>query len=225
MNGFAICLVGLALAQGEPGEPRKDDGAATAAPNSPPTSTATPTPTPTPNLDPAAAPAPRPTRRAPAVAPAPAPIPRGTAAAEGVRPTPASVAGEPPTAKAEPEREQALRAARAFLAALAASDPDVLAQVASERFSFDGEAVSGRDAVRRRWRELLAGRPGPAPKVNAVEVLSAQDALARWGKPPARVAALARPGVWVALGDVGGRPVVLFLGREGGRVAVLGIHD
>ncbi|HET7824320.1 MAG TPA: hypothetical protein VFK90_03260, partial [Anaeromyxobacter sp.] len=76
-----------------------------------------------------------------------------------------------------------------------------------------------------RWRELLAERSGPAPRVNGVEVLAAQDAVARYGKPPARVAALARPGVWVAVGDVGGRPVVLFVAREGGRLAVLGIHD
>ena len=118
-----------------------------------------------------------------------------------------------------------MRAARSFLEALVAGDADRLAQAAADRFSFDGEAQSGRDAVRRTWQGLLAGRAGPAPGVNAVEVLSAQDALARHGKPPARVAALLRPGTWVAVGDVGGRPVVLFLAREGGRMAVLGIHD
>lgn len=130
-----------------------------------------------------------------------------------------------PPADAEPDRDQALRIARAFLEALAAGDASALAQAASDKFSFDGDALSGRDAVRRRWRELLADRPRPAPRVNGVEVLPAQDAVARYGKPPARVAPLARPGVWVAVGDVGGRPVVLFVAREGGRLAVLGIHD
>jgi hypothetical protein len=61
--------------------------------------------------------------------------------------------------------------------------------------------------------------------VNGVEVLPAPEAVARYGKPPARVAALARPGAWVAVGDVGGRAVVLFLGSDGGRLAVLGLHD
>jgi hypothetical protein len=56
-------------------------------------------------------------------------------------------------------------------------------------------------------------------------VLPAADAVARLGKPPARIAPLARPGAWVALADVGGRPVVLFVAREGGRMAVLGMHD
>jgi hypothetical protein len=58
-----------------------------------------------------------------------------------------------------------------------------------------------------------------------VEVLAAADAIARLGKPPARIVPLARPGALVAVGDVGGRPVVLFLAREGGRMAVLGMHD
>jgi hypothetical protein len=127
--------------------------------------------------------------------------------------------------RAAAEREQVAAASRAFLDALAAGDADALAGASAERFSFDGEAQSGRDAVRRAWREILAGRPGPAPSVNGLEVLPAPEAVARFGNPPARIAALARPGVWVAIGDVGGRRVVLFLAREGGRLAVLGIHD
>jgi hypothetical protein len=128
--------------------------------------------------------------------------------------------GAPPT-----EREQAARAARTFLEALAAGDADALAETSSERFSFDGETQSGRDVVRRTWRTLLAGRPGPAPAVGGVEILRSEEAIARHGKPPARIAPLTRPDVYVAIGDVGGRTVVLFLAREGGRVAVLGIHD
>jgi len=123
------------------------------------------------------------------------------------------------------ERGDAERAARAFLDALAESDADRLASAAADRFSFDGETVAGRDAIRAQWRALLAGRPGPPPRVGAVEVLPSADAIARLGKPPARVAPLARPGAWVALGDVGGRAVVLFVAREGDRMAVLGMHD
>jgi hypothetical protein len=255
MSGFAICVIALALGQAEtapPEKPEQAEAAPAAAPSSaptptqtaPPTSTpsatptpaptstspATPTATPTPAKTPAATrtrpPSPAP---APALEPAAAPSPRPaqrSATPPAPAPSPAARTPAPPeTPRAEPEREQALRAARAFLEALAASDPDALAHAASDRFSFDGEPQAGREAVRRRWREILAGRPGPAPRVNGVEVLAAQDAVARWGKPPARVAALARPGAWVAVGDVGGRPVVLFLAREGGRLAVLGMHD
>jgi hypothetical protein len=143
------------------------------------------------------------------------------AARAGAAPGPALAPG----ARPEPDREQARRVAQAFLEALASGDAAGLARASAERFSFDGEAQSGRDGIQRTWRALLAGRSGPAPRVNAVEVLAAPEAVARYGKPPPRVAALVRTGVWVAVGDVGGRPVVLFLAREGGRLAVLGIHD
>ncbi len=58
-----------------------------------------------------------------------------------------------------------------------------------------------------------------------IEILQAADAVARLGRPPARIAPLVRPGVLVAVGEVGGRTVVLFLSREAGRMAVLGMHD
>jgi antitoxin (DNA-binding transcriptional repressor) of toxin-antitoxin stability system len=57
-----------------------------------------------------------------------------------------------------------------------------------------------------------------------VEVLAVEVAIARHGNPPARLAPLARPGAFVAIADVGGRTVVLFLARESGRVAVLGMQ-
>jgi hypothetical protein len=55
-------------------------------------------------------------------------------------------------------------------------------------------------------------------------VLPAAEAVARLGPPPARVAPLATRG-WVAIAEVSGRPVVLFLVREGGRMSVTGMHD
>jgi hypothetical protein len=55
-------------------------------------------------------------------------------------------------------------------------------------------------------------------------VLTAADAVSRLGPPPPRVAPLASRG-WVAVANVSGRPVVLFLAREGTRMAVVGMHD
>jgi hypothetical protein len=61
--------------------------------------------------------------------------------------------------------------------------------------------------------------------VRDVQVLPAAAAVERHGKPPARLAPLVHPGVLVAVCDVGGRTVVLFLAREAGRMAVLGMSD
>jgi hypothetical protein len=121
--------------------------------------------------------------------------------------------------------EEASRVARAFLDALARADADALAATAGERFSFDGEIQSGREAIRRRWRALLSDRASsPPPRLGELEVLTGAEAVQRHGSPPARLAPLLRPGVLVAIADVGGRTVVLFVAREGGRTAVLGMQ-
>jgi hypothetical protein len=106
-----------------------------------------------------------------------------------------------------------------------ARDANALAAASAERFSFDGDVRGGRDAIRRTWRELLSRRTAPADTLLDLEILPAPDAVARLGPPPARVAPLAARGAWVGIADVSGRPVILFLAREGGRWAVAGLHD
>jgi hypothetical protein len=104
-------------------------------------------------------------------------------------------------------------------------DPAGLAASCAERFSFDGELRSGTDAVRAGWRAALASRRGEAHgRLNDLEILTVEEALARLGPPPARLAPLAGRG-WVALANVSGRPVVLFLSRERSRMVVTGMHD
>jgi hypothetical protein len=121
--------------------------------------------------------------------------------------------------------EEASRVARAFLDALARADANGLAAAAGEKFSFDGEVQSGREAIRRRWRALLSDRPSsPPPRLGDLQVLTVAEAVQRHGSPPPRLAPLLRPGVLVAIADVGGRTVVLFVAREGGRTAVLGMQ-
>jgi hypothetical protein len=170
----------------------------------------------------------------PTAAPSLRPAPPAGATGEGEvkprstsTPTATSTRSPRPTAPAPlPDREDAERAARAFLEALARGDSAALAGFAAERFSFDGDVLTGKENIRRTWRDLLAARLPSAPAaIGALEVLQAPDAAARYGKPPARIAPLVQKGVMVGIGDVGGRTVVLFLAREHGRMAVLGMHD
>jgi len=241
MNGLAL-VAALAVAQavqtpvaGDRSPESRPADVAAAAAEKLPEAAAEPSPRPAPRRrEPASAdqvatpavPEPLPRRAAPppAVVPAAPTPPRSPAPAPTARLLPPAPA---PTARLLPEREDAERAARLFLDALARGDADALAQAASERFSFDGDVEAGREPIRRTWRNLLASRPRPdaAPRVGSIEVLSTVDAMARFGKPPARIAPLVRPGALVAVADIGGRTVVLFLAREGGRMAVLGMHD
>lgn len=182
-------------------------------------------PTPAPAPEPAAVQ--EPAAAKPAEPPPAAEAPRpghDKPAAEGASPSPAP---PPPTARpSEPERAQVARAALAFLDALVAGDAGGVAAASSDRFSFDGDVRTGRDEVRRAWRTTLASRdPAQRGALLDLEVLPGADALARLGTPPARLAQLAaQKGVWVAIANVSRRPVILFVAREAGRFAVIGME-
>jgi hypothetical protein len=215
MNVLALAA-SLALAQApEPEAPPPSAGPAAAH------AEAAPAPAPAPAPDPAAPPPAKPARqRTPTPDSEPAHPERGVAPGD-------AKSKETPTRGASQAAfgpEEAERAARAFLDALVRGDAEALTAAASDRFSFDGEVQSGREAIRRRWRTLLSDRAGAAARVGAIQVVPVAEAVARHGKPPARLAGLARPGVLVAIADVGGRTVVLFVAREAGRTAVLGMQ-
>jgi hypothetical protein len=186
---------------------------------------------------PAAAPPPvrvrAPTPAAPPAAAAPLPAPEPLRPGAGPAPSvgAAQVPGQEPPAPAVsparpgPEREQAARTALAFLDALVAGDASALTAQCAQRFSFDGDVRAGADAVLGGWREALAARRADgADRLLDLEVLPAAEAVVRLGPPPARVAPLAARG-WVGIANVSGRPVVLFLAREGARMVVVGMHD
>jgi hypothetical protein len=107
-----------------------------------------------------------------------------------------------------------------------AGDAQGLTAAAGERFSFDGDVRAGPDTIRRTWREALASRRAAGPdRLDDLELLTPPEALQRLGPPPARIAPLTQRGGWVAIANVSGRPVVLFLAREGARMVVAGMHD
>jgi len=204
MYAFLTLAANLALSQAEPAAV-------------PPASTAAPAAIPAPPATPPATPIPtRPVR------------PERGDAGGGAKPrdVPAAPAPapKPPALPAETEKAQVARAALRFLDALVAADADALASAGAERFSFDGDVQSGRDAVRRAWRTLLGRREAPRAEVLDLDVLPAPEAVARYGAPPPRVAGLAARGAWVAVANVSGRPVVLFLVKDGGRWAIAGMH-
>jgi hypothetical protein len=129
------------------------------------------------------------------------------------------------TSAARPERERVLRTALSFVDALVRGDATALVSSSATRFSFDGEVADGRDAQLRRWREIFAGRDASAAVLRDLVLLDATEAVAQLGPPPPRIAALLKPGAWVAVADLSGRPVVLVLTREGDRFSVAGMHD
>lgn len=247
MYRFAAAIIALSVTQQEPAP------AATASP-APAAATAKPAeqaPAPAPVTSPPPASAPPidpspvvPARPAiPAVAP-PAPPPAAQLRPQGaaqlpapaqakptVAPAPPPPSPRPPAARATPppvlsEREQLIEAALAFVDALLRGDVSDLVAASSARFSFDGTELEGRDAEARRWREILAARGTVAPEeLRDLIVMTGPEATAQLGAPPPRLAPLVARGAWIAVADLSGRPVVLFLVREGDRIVVAGMHD
>lgn len=208
MHGFLSLAPVLALLLGQTETTETPDGAAE-APAAPQVE--------------AAAPIEAPAEPALHVVPAASP---GTSATVPTTPAPAPARPAEPARAAEPERAQVARAVLAFLDALLGGDAAAVAAASSERFSFDGDVRVGRDEIRRFWRALLADRElSQRGALLDVELLPAADAVARLGPPPARLAPLVgQKGSWVAIANVSRRPVVLFVAREGGRWAVVGIE-
>lgn len=209
MHGFLSLAPVLALLLGQTETTETPDGAAEAPP--------------APQVESAAAPIEAPAEPALHVVPAASP---GTSATVPTTPAPAPARPAEPARAAEPERAQVARAVLAFLDALLGGDAAAVAAASSERFSFDGDVRVGRDEIRRFWRALLADRElSQRGALLDVELLPAADAVARLGPPPTRLAPLVgQKGSWVAIANVSRRPVVLFVAREGGRWAVVGIE-
>lgn len=200
----------LALGQGEPADPPADPPAAQE---------------PAAQTDAAEGEVPTPAPAAPPRRPRPAAAAPEGAAAAAAQPQPPPPPPRP-TRPSEPERAQVGRAALVFLDALLAGDATAIAAASSERFSFGGDVRSGKEEVKRAWRAILADRdPAQRGALLDLELLPGPDAAARLGPAPPRLAPLASArGVWVALANVSRRPVVLFLAREGGRFAVIGME-
>lgn len=139
--------------------------------------------------------------------------------------TPPAPPAAPKEAKPSPDRVQVAAAAARFFQALLARRPADLAALCALTFSFDGKLVSGADAIRARWADLVAAHGGAMYTLLDLEILALADAQARYGKPPKRLAALAAPGSWVALGNLSGRPTFVFYSRQGNAWLATGIHD
>jgi hypothetical protein len=124
-----------------------------------------------------------------------------------------------------PDREQVAATAARFFDALLGRRAAALAALCAPSFSFDGHAAGGADKVKGRWSEIVARQQGAAYALQGMEVLSAAEATARYGKPPKRIASLVSPGSFVAVASLSGRPTLVFFSRQSGAWLATGIHD
>ncbi len=117
------------------------------------------------------------------------------------------------------------RAAIEFFEALLGRRAGDLAALCAPTFSFDGRPVSGQVEIRARFGEIMSGRDGIAYALQDLAVMPSAEALARYGKPPPRIAPLAQSAAWVAVASLSGRATFVFFVRQGPRWLAAGMHD
>jgi hypothetical protein len=112
-----------------------------------------------------------------------------------------------------------------FFDALLGRRATELSSICASTFSFDGRPVAGQPEIRARFGALFAQRDGVAYALLDLAVMPSAEALARYGKPPPRVASLAQASAWVAVANLSGRATFVFFERNGNGWLATGMHD
>ena len=117
------------------------------------------------------------------------------------------------------------RAAIQFFEALLGHRTGDLTALCAGTFSFDGRAASGRSEIGARFGEILAQRDGIVYALQDLAVMPTAEAVARYGKPPPRIAPMAQSSAWVAVASLSGRATFVFFARQGSSWVATGMHD
>lgn len=135
---------------------------------------------------------------------------------------PATLRADPPSPAVDPT---AGLVAQGFVVALLGGDLPTAEGLAATPFSVDGAVASDAAALHDLLAELTSGSRLRNRRFLRIEVLSAEQAIARFGPPPARVRALAAPRTVVALVRLSRGGIALFVHRVGTFWRIVGVTD
>ncbi len=109
--------------------------------------------------------------------------------------------------------------------ALIAKDLEKLVSLTPAPFSFDGSVARTPLEVRERWAAILDRHPVDRLHLYGVELLPYDQAVARYGKPPARLGELPWRGSMIAIANLGGRATIVVWKRRGDGFVPIAITD
>ncbi len=115
--------------------------------------------------------------------------------------------------------------AAAFARGLLAGDVETLTRLTPSGFSFDGRQTWNPADARAEWLRALEQRPLAGVPLYGVEVVTSEEMLKRYGKPPARLAQLNLTGAEIAIVNLGGRALLVFFKKHGDAWVPLGVSD
>ena len=131
-----------------------------------------------------------------------------------------------PPADSKPELQPAFETAVQFFQGIVDWSRGNLVVSVRAPFYFEGKEVTSIDEVRKRWARALAGL-GTGPMVlYGIELLSWDEMVKKYGKPPERLSEIPSKGAMVAVANINGQPKVAVLHKEGnGTWQVFAFHD
>ncbi len=115
--------------------------------------------------------------------------------------------------------------AQGFVVALLGGDLPTAEGLAATPFSFDGTVVADPAALHATLSDLVGSRRLGGRRFLRIESLPAEEAVTRFGPPPARVRAMAAPRTIVALVRLSRGGIALFVHRVGSFWRVVGVTD
>ena len=126
-----------------------------------------------------------------------------------------------------PELEQVRTMARMFMTQLIAGDARGVTQLAGFPFQLEDRKLTTPEELHREWLKNLRPKRTDLLSLYDVEILSPSEMEKKYGRPPARVAALPwrAPNTYVAVANVSGHAAVLVLRQYGVNWQVVGYTD
>lgn len=115
--------------------------------------------------------------------------------------------------------------ARGFFRGLVAGKLGALEPLCSRQVNFDGRLVKGQARVKKKLQALIVRAKRHQLKLRRIVLMPYEDAVKRFGPPPARLKQSVGRGKVVALAAFGRGGAVAVLGREGRFWRVVALTD
>jgi hypothetical protein len=115
--------------------------------------------------------------------------------------------------------------ARAFFLALMRGDANSLALLCKLPFHFESRPVSTPEELKRGWSSALMGKSLASAKLYDVELLTADEMIEKYGRPPERLSAWPLKGGMLSIANIDGHPVIVLWKKSGQSWFAYGLHD
>lgn len=114
---------------------------------------------------------------------------------------------------------------QSFFRALFAGSLESLTPLCASSINFDGQIISGKEAIDRRLQQLIKQVRNNRLQLKKITILSYKEMIQRFGPPPIRLRSSIGPGRIIALGKFNTLGAIAVLKRQGHFWRVIALSD